>query len=241
MPYSQIVFIGHHKLRYLESIKQLKNYSTERFILIIGEDPSIPGEKKVHKIAHELENEIKTFWDVRIEQINKLELFKAVEQLIKIVKYEQKIGNEILFNTAGSIRVLSIAAYIVSCVLDLKIVTALPAYDENGQDIGVSEIIEIPILPIALPGKEQYEIINSIDNSVDSIDEIIDNMNLKHKLSDKKVKSERSRLSHHLKYLESQKIIIREKEGRNTKVYLTERGKLFKKLNKYLPINSYSD
>ncbi|RLI78115.1 transcriptional regulator, partial [Archaeoglobales archaeon] len=62
---TQIVFVGHHKKRLLESIRALREYPVRKVVLAVGEQES-SGEKKARKIAEELAEELKTVWDIEI-------------------------------------------------------------------------------------------------------------------------------------------------------------------------------
>ena len=195
----------------------------------MGEDPALSGEKFVYQIAQEMQEELGQFWDVQIERVNKTDVFTSVEQLYRIVDLEQKDGNNILINTTGALRILTIAGYIVASIAGVKIVSALPGYENEKELESIDQIIEIPTLPIELPTEEQLEILTIIGELVDSVDEIIMGLGKNEKkdeLSKKMLTNERARMSHHLKSLEVKGLIVREKIGRKMKVRSTNTGKL---------------
>jgi CRISPR-associated protein Csa3 len=239
MSCSQLLFIGHHKNRYISSLKKLQQYPTQKLILIVGEDPKLAGEKYVYQVAQEIKNDLERFWEVSIKKVNKTQVLLTIEQIFEIVNSEKKLGNQVLINTTGALRNLSIAGYIVACITGAKIFSAVPNYDNNKELDEIDQIIDIPILPIELPTNEQQEILSAIGDSIESVDEIIYNLANKKGTQDivkNKLTNERARLSHHLKYLESKGLLTREKNGRKTRVMITKTGKLLLKIGKIILI-----
>lgn len=219
---TQIVFVGHHKKRLLESIRALREYPVRKVVLAVGEQQS-SGEKKARKIAEELAEELKTVWDIEIVEIDKKDVMRAASQLVSLIKRE---GENVILNISGSLRTFAVAAYIAACVTGSKIITSIPRYDENDNEVGIEEIVEIPILPVEFPGKEQLEIISAMDSGVESLDDLVFRLNSGIKKGSKEFRSERSRLSHHLAKLEAAGFIRRKKVGRNVKIEPTSLGKI---------------
>ncbi len=222
---TQIVFVGHHKERLLESIRALRKLPVEKIILFVG-DKDLPGEEKVRKIAEELKKNLETVWEVEIKEIDKKNVIKAASQLIAVIEREKKEGREVIINASGSLRTLAIAGYIAACVTGAKIFSSIPRYDEKGEEVGIEEIIEIPTLPVDFPSKEQMEIISAIDGGVDSLDELVFRLNPGIKKDSKEFRNERSRLSHHLAKLERMGLVRKEKVGKNVRIVVTELGKI---------------
>jgi len=219
---TQIVFVGHHKTRLLESIRALREYPVRKIILAVGEQDS-SGERKARKIAEELAKELKTVWDTEIVEIDKKNIIRATSQLVSLIKRE---GEDVILNVSGSLRTFAIAAYIAACITGSRIITSIPRYDENDNEVGVEEIIELPILPIDFPGKEQIEIISAINGGINSLDELVFRLNPGIKKGSREFKSERSRLSHHISKLEKAGFVRREKVGRNVRIELTSLGSI---------------
>ncbi len=224
MPATQIVFVGHHKERLVESIRALRELPTTKVILAIGEE-ELPGESKVRKIAEEIRKEIETVWDVEIRRINKRNVIKAASQLIEIIRNEKQQGREVVINASGSLRTLAIAGYIAACVTSSRIFTSIPRYNEKEEEVGIEEIIEVPTLPVDFPGEEQMEIISSIGDGVESLDELILRLNPGISKGSSEFRRERSRLSHHLAKLEDAGLVRKEKRGRNVRIVLTPLGR----------------
>lgn len=220
---TQLVFVGHHKERLLESIKALRELSISKIILFIGEE-ELPGEKKVRKIAEELKKELRAIWDVEIEKIDKKNVIKAVMRLLEIIRNERAKGNEVVINASGSLRTLAIAGYIASCVANSRIFTSIPRYDEKEEEIGIEEIIEIPTLPVDFPTGEQLLILKAINGGVNALDELIKRLNPGIDRRNENFFKERSRVSHHLAKLEKMGVVRKVKVGRNVRIELTPLG-----------------
>ncbi|RLI83568.1 transcriptional regulator [Archaeoglobales archaeon] len=225
MPATQIVFVGHHKERLIESIRALREYPVAKIILAVGQQDS-SGEKKARKIAEELKDELKTVFDVEIVEIDKKNVMKAALQLADLINAEKERGNDVILNVSGSLRTFAIAAYIAACVTSSKVVSSIPRYDENENEVGIEEIVEIPILPVDFPGKEQLEIISAMDGGVDSLDDLVFRLNPGIEKGSKEFRSERSRLSHHLAKLEETGLVRRKKVGRNVRIEPTGLGRI---------------
>ncbi|MEM0302120.1 MAG: DUF6293 family protein [Archaeoglobaceae archaeon] len=221
---TQLVFVGHHKERLLESINAL-NLTVNKIILFVGEE-DISGEERVRRVAEELRNELKINFEVEIQEINKRDVIRAVMQLLRIIRAEKASGREVVINASGSLRTLAIAGYIAGCVANCKIFTSIPKYDENFEEIGVEQIIEIPTLPIDFPSEEQFRVLSTIESGVNSLDELILKLNPSIDRNSRIFFSERSRLSHLISKLETQGLLKREKVGRNVRIVLTDLGKI---------------
>jgi len=221
---TQIVFVGHHKKRLLESIRALREYPVRKVVLAVGQQGS-SGERKARKIAEELAEELKTVWDIEIVEIDKKDVMRAASQLVSLIKRESERG-EVILNISGSLRTFAVAAYIAACVTGSRIITSIPRYDENDNEVGIEEIVEIPVLPVDFPGKEQLEIISAMDSGVESLDDLVFRLNPDIKKGSKEFRSERSRLSHHLAKLEEAGFVRRKKVGRNVRIEPTSLGRI---------------
>ncbi len=230
MPTTHIVFVGHHKDRLIESISALREIPFSKLFLIIGEDDNLPGEQIVRKVANDILTELNKLWDIEIKRIDKKSVLRASNQLLKIIQEEKLKGNDVLLNASGSLRTLSVGAYIAACMTRSRMITSIPRYDDTGEEIGVEEIIEIPVIPVDYPGEEQRHIITLIGDGVESLDSIIFMITPDIQKDSKQFRSERSRLSHHLSKLEEAGFIKKEKRGRNISIKLTELGKMLSEI-----------
>jgi len=221
---TQIVFVGHHKERLLESIRALREHPVRKVVLAVGQQES-SGERKARKIAEELAEELKTVWDVEIVEVDKKDVMRAASQLVSLIRREGE-GGEVILNISGSLRTFAVAAYIAACVTGSRIITSIPRYDENDNEVGIEEIVEIPVLPVDFPGKEQLEIISVMDQGVESLDELVFKLNPDIKKGSKEFRSERSRLSHHIAKLEEAGFVRRKKVGRNVRIEPTGLGRI---------------
>ncbi|MBR1368215.1 hypothetical protein RJ53_01375 [Methanocalculus chunghsingensis] len=230
MPTTHVVFVGHHKDRLIESISALREIPFSKLFLIIGEDDNLPGEQIVKNVANDIQTELNKLWDIEVRRIDKKSVLKASNQLLKIIQEEKLKGNDVLLNASGSLRTLSVGAYIAACMTRSRMITSIPRYDDAGEEVGVEEIIEIPVIPVDYPGEEQRHIITLIGDGVDSLDSIIFMITPDIQKDSKQFRSERSRLSHHLSKLEEAGFIKKEKRGRNISIKLTELGKMLSEI-----------
>ncbi len=230
MPATQIVFVGHHKERLIESIRALREYPVTKIILAVGQQDS-SGEKKARKVAEELKNELKTVFDVEIVEIDKKNVMNAALQLVELINAEKDNGNETILNVSGSLRTFAIAAYIAGCVTGSRVISSIPLYDEKNEEIGIEEVVEIPILPVDFLGKEHMEILLAIGDGVESLDEIVFKLNPGIEKGSKEFTKERSRISHHLAKLENVGLITKEKFGRNVKITPTSLGRILRSIH----------
>ncbi|RLI81077.1 transcriptional regulator [Archaeoglobales archaeon] len=220
MMITQVVFVGLHKEKLIESIRALREEPVGKIILMVGEQ-ELPAEAKVRELAEELKKELETVYDVEISKIDKKNTLRAAKQLVELIREETEKGNEVLLNASGSLRNVSIAAYIAACITNSRIITSIPKYDDKENEVGIEEILEIPLIPVMLLPKEQIQIIQAIDGGVDSLDELIQRLNPGIGKSDAKFMKERSRISHHLSKLEDMGFVKRKKVGRNVRIERT--------------------
>ena len=219
----QFVFVGHKKERIIESIRALRREPISKIVLFIGEE-DIPGESKARRTAEELKRDLEPVYDVEIAKIDKKNVIGAAKKLLEMIRGEKE---GVLLNASGSLRSVAIAAYIAACVTGSRIVTSIPKYDENEEEIGIEEIIEVPTLPIDFPGEEQIQILTAVDSGVNSLDELVLKLNPDIKKKSREFFNERSRLSHHLSKLERAGFVVRQKRGRNVRIELTPLGRIF--------------
>ena len=219
------VFIGHSKERLIESIRGMRSDPVEKIVLITGEQDS-SGEKKSRGIAEELERDLSPVFDVTTERVDKRDIIRAAQQITEMIRVEKEDGNDTILNMSGSLRTFSIAAYIAGCITGSKMITAIPKYDRNGEEIGIEDIIALPALPLSLLKDEQQRILLAVNDGVASLDELVVKLDPKMKKSSDAFAKERSRLSHHLKKFEAMGLIVKEKSGKNVGVTLTGLGEM---------------
>ena len=252
MATTALVFVGHHKDRIIESIRSVRSFSVDKIIFIVGEQEST-GEKIARGIAKELTVDLKTFFDVEIKKIDKKDIMRAASQITDLIRNEQTDSRVVLLNMSGSLRTFSIAAYIAGCITRSKMITAIPEYDENDNEIGIEDIIYLPILPLTMLKEEQRRILVAIggggskspattsrkkksaavpetkikSGGVASLDELVLLLNPDIQKGTDAFATERSRLSHHLKNFESMGLVTKTKSGKNIVVQLTGLGEMF--------------
>jgi CRISPR-associated protein Csa3 len=132
-------------------------------------------------------------------------------------------------------------------------ITAIPKYDKDDNEIGIEDIIELPALPINTLKDEQLRILAALggdlgespttnsrkktaakasettsrSGGVASLDELVLLLDPKIKKGTDAFATERSRLSHHLKNFESMGLVTKTKSGKNVGVRLTGLGEMF--------------
>ena len=251
MTTTALVFIGHTKERIIESIRSVRPYSVGKIILVVGEQEST-GEQKARGIAEELTLDLATFFDVETIRIDKKDVMRAARQITDRIRKEQAAGNDVLLNMSGSLRTFSIAAYIAGCITGSKMITAIPLYNTDDEEIGIEDVIDLPSLPVNPLKDEQIRILAALggdrseppvtnsrkkkavasetksrSGGVSSLDELVHLLDPKIKKGSDAFATERSRLSHHLKNFEIMGLVTKTKSGKNVVVRLTGLGEMF--------------
>ena len=109
-----------------------------------------------------------------------------------------------------------------------KMITAIPKYDHDDNEIGIEDIIPLPPLPLDVIRTGQRRILAAIGEGVQSIDDLVLSLTPDIKKDSDAFPTERSRLSHHLKNFEKMGLIEKEKKGKNVGVKLTKLGELLR-------------
>ena len=252
MATTALVFIGHTKERIIESIRSVRSFSIDKIILVVGEQQTT-GEQKARGIAEELTKDLATFFDVETIRIDKKDVMRAAQQITGIIRKEQVSGRDVLLNMSASLRTFSIAGYISGCITRSKMISAIPKYDNDDNEIGIEDIIDLPALPINTLKEEQIRILTALwgernepkvtpsrkkkadrvsettsrYGGVASLDELVLLLDPNIKKSSDAFATERSRLSHHLKNFESMGLVTKVKSGKNVEVRLTGLGEMF--------------
>ena len=252
MATTALVFIGHTKERIIESIRGVRSVSIDKIILVVGEQQTT-GEQKARGIAEELTKDLATFFDVETTRIDKKDVMRAAQQITGIIRKEQASGRDVLLNMSASLRTFSIAGYISGCITRSKMISAIPKYDNDDNEIGIEDIIDLPALPINTLKEEQIRILTALwgdrneptvtpsrkkkaekvfettsrYGGVSSLDELVLLLDPKIKKGTDAFATERSRLSHHLKNFESMGLVTKTKSGKNVEVRLTGLGEMF--------------
>jgi CRISPR-associated protein Csa3 len=171
-----LVFIGHNKARLMDSIRKAQDYPVRKMILVTGEQGS-KAEDKAEGIARELKVELSPLYDVEIVKIDKKDVMRGASQIIDLVMREKAKGNEALINMSGSLRTFSIAGYIAGCLTRSTMITSIPKYGRNDEEVGIEEIIEVPALPLNFLKPDQVRILRAIGDDTISLEELIVSLN----------------------------------------------------------------
>jgi CRISPR-associated protein Csa3 len=230
MSITHIIFVGHHKERLMQSLKMSGDFPMVKIILVVGEQSS-SGEEKSRIIAEDIKKDLYSLVDTEIVYLDKKDVKRGALQLIDLIKSEEKSGFKSVINISGSLRTFAVSAYIAGSVTRSRVITSIPGYDDNDNEVGIEEVIEVPVLPVCFLRDEQMQIILSIDEGVDSLDELIMRINPSMEKYTDEFYKERSRVSHHLKVLEVGGLVEKNKKGRNISVSLSDLGILMSQIS----------
>ena len=198
-------------------------------MLVTGQQET-SGEPIAGQVAEELRADLSTpFYSVTIERIDKMSVAEAVTQLLKLLLPEKAAGNDILLDISGSLRIFSVVAYIVACLTQSKLVSVIPKYDAEGNELPeeVDAYLEIPILPQPMISAEQTKILATIGPGMESVETLVRTLYPESKANSKQYNTERSRTSYYLETLEKAGFISRTKEGKTVRIALTDLGKIY--------------
>lgn len=232
----QIFFVGYSKERLLRALNTLKDYPTDKVILIVGKQNA--EENILKKIAEEVvENELK-LWNVEIVEIDKENILNATYELIQLIKGQNE--EDTILNISGSLWTFAVAAYISASITGSRLISSIPVFSEKGEEIDVKGFIEIPVLPIDFPNDDQIDILTAIGDGVNSLDEIVSRLPPPKPKGGGYIrgvripKHERSKsgISHHLSKIEAKGFVRKTKVGRNVRIELTALGKMFIELRR---------
>lgn len=221
---TQIVLVGHTKERLIDGIRQ---FPIEKIILVLGENPKLEGEEKVIEVANVVEAVFKEIAMVKKIYVNKEDIFLSAQKILEIIIKEAKEGREIMINISGSLRQMAIACYIAALVSNIPIYSAIPKYDHDFKEIGVSEICQVPFFPIKEITGIKMDILKILEKEekIESIDMLI-----------KKIYSTilgdtynrfRAKISYYLKELEEEGFIQKKRIGKKVNIDLTQTGKIY--------------
>lgn len=223
-----IMPVGLKKERLLESIRR-SGHPIQKVYLVLGKDKKLSGEENVHKTAEEIEKTLNVLVEVEKIYVDKLDVYSAALEMLKVIKKEITEGNEVLINASDSIRTLCISCYVAAQLSGSRLYIALPKY-ENGEEVGIDKVVEIPIPPLKKISDDKLVIVKTLQEQggeVESINRLIELLEGKTEDDQKKYMAQRARMSYHLKGLEEDGLVEMRREGKNVKIKLTELGKAY--------------
>ena len=221
---TQIVLVGHTKKRLIEGIKQ---FPTNKLILVLGQNPNLEGESKVIKIAEELEEIFSKIMDVEKIYVDKENIFEASQTILEKILEETKADHAVQINISGSLRQMAIACYIASLVSNTPIYSVLPKYDQEFREIGIKEIHSIPFFPIKELSKGNMQILEILNETerVESIEQLVTLIYTD--VTKNNMNQLRAKISYYLKELEEDGFIQKKREGKKVTIELTALGKIY--------------
>lgn len=222
-----IMPVGPEKEILLESIKK-SGHPIQKVYLVLGKDKNLAEEKEAYKAATEIEKTLNVLIEVEKIYVDKLDVYSAVLDMLKVIKQELSEGNDVLINSTGSTKTMCIACYIASQLSGSKLYMVIPKF-KGDKEVEIDRVAEILIPPLKRVGEDKIVIIKTIDEEggeVESINKLIEL--LEGKTEDQKTyMAQRARMSYHLKGLEEDGLVVMQREGKNVKIKLTELGKAY--------------
>jgi len=222
-----IMPVGPEKDILLESIKK-SGHPIQKVYLVLGKDKNLSGEKEAYKAATEIEKTLNVLIEVEKIYVDKLDIYSAVLEMLKVIKKEISEGNDVLINSTGSTKTMCIACYVASQLSGSKLYMVIPKF-KGDKVVGIDRVVEILIPPLKRIGEDKIVIIKTIDEEggeVESINKLIEL--LEGKTEDQKTyMAQRARMSYHLKGLEEDGLVVMQREGKNVKIKLTELGRAY--------------
>ncbi len=221
-----VIPVGVNKERLLESIRK-SGYPIQKVYLVVGKDIDV-DLKAVESAAAEIEKTLKVLVEVDKIKVEKMDVYAAALEILKVIKREIDSGGEVLINATDASRTMCIASYVAAQLSNSKLYMAVPKF-ENGKEVGIEKIEEIAIPPLKRISDDKMLIIKTIQEQggeVESINKLIEL--LEGKTDDqKRYMAQRARMSYHLKGLEEDGLVEMKREGKNVKIRLTELGQAF--------------
>jgi len=217
---THIVPVGHTPETLIES---LRRHPLNRVVFIVGNKPERKSEQKAQLVVEKVKEALGSLsYDTLL--VDPENVFSAAILIAEKIKIESKSAN-VKVNLSGSLRTIGIAAYIAGLMTKSEAYVGVPEYKDD-KAIGVSEIVNLPLIPVHELTEGKQNILKAVGESEKSLDEIVASLNSKVKVGSQEYVSEKSRISHHLKDLKD-KFIETDKDGRNLRIKLTQLGKLY--------------
>jgi len=221
---TQLVLVGHTKVRLVEGIKQIP---TDRLVLVVGNNPNLEGEVKVYEIAEEIEGIFEKLMQVSQIRVDKENVFQAAIQLLTVIREEILEGNEVQINVSGSLRQIAIASYIAALVSGTAIYSVIPKYDSNFQEVGIEKFYSIPSFPIKELSREPIKILQLLEQEkqIESVEVLISM--IYPNATKARLNRLRAKISYYLKSLQEEGFIRKQREGKKVTLELTPLGKIY--------------
>jgi len=221
---TQIVLVGHTKVRLMEGIKRV---STDKLVLVVGNNPNLEGEAKVVETAEAIEIIFRDLMVIEWLRVDKEDIFAAARVILQKVEEEIEKGIEVKINISGSLRQMAIACYIVALVSKTPIFSVLPEYDADFQEIGVKEVYEVPYFPIKQVSVAEVEILKVVNGkgTVESIEQLM--AEAYGKVAEREYNRVRAKISYYVKELEEEGFIRKRRVGQKVQIELTPLGEIY--------------
>lgn len=224
---THIVPVGFTPEKLIESVGYLVRQHVAHKVIIV----TLKGDENresVQAALKKLRDGLKAIGiKIQLEEqvVSREDAFKITIDLLKMIEGEAKNGRLVKINIAGGMRHVGIAAYIASLVSRVEVYSDLP--ESSGGDYMLNGILEIPSIPIKEIPSEQSEILQVLGDGVDSLDDLVKKMKPQFEKGADEYNNERSRLSHHLKKLEEDGFVIKEKRKKTVSIQRSNLGEIY--------------
>ncbi|MFW3145817.1 MAG: DUF6293 family protein [Thermoplasmatota archaeon] len=222
----------------------LKEYPTNRVILLNGRDPSTEIERMSRKNGQRIREMVRATMDIEEIELDIFDFYKAARQLRKLFQDLADEGWSVHVNLSTGNRIVSSAALLASFMTG-----ATPYYvrperysipeDQEVLSYGVEEVIRIPSVRIMGPDVKQETVLRVLGGMGGSarhetsliapLDEVKNFFTERKEGESKRAHLARKRafLSRTLRNMEREGYISLQKRGRFVNVVLSETGALF--------------
>jgi len=115
--------VGVNKERLLESIRK-SGYPIQKVYLVLGKDIDMDFEA-VKTSAAEIEKTLKVLVEVDKINVDKMDVYTAALDMLKVIKVEMDEGSDVLINVTDASRTLCLASYVAAQLSGSKLYMAI--------------------------------------------------------------------------------------------------------------------
>lgn len=218
--YTHIVLVGISAEKMIASLRQ---FPVHKIITVVHyEDES---KTAIHNSVKKL---VQSFEGLEFEKhnIETENILTASMQLLDIIRYEIQNDTVVKVNISCGLRNIGVSAYIAAFVSGISIYSDIAERgDENVYRL--KGILDLPPFPIKDLSQEQMDILEKIEDGVDSMDMLIKRLKPDHTKNSHTLGRERSRLNHHIKNLKNDRLVETEKCNRCLTIKRSDLGEIY--------------
>ncbi|WP_406656680.1 DUF6293 family protein [Methanolobus sp. ZRKC2] len=229
--YTHIVLVGISAEKMIASLRQ---FPVHKIVTVTH-----CGDENKTDIQNSIKKLTQTFESLEFEKhnIETENILTASMQLLDIIKQETRDDTVVKVNISCGLRNIGVSAYIAAFVSGISIYSDIPEHEDEDTYI-LKGILDLPPIPIKDLSREQMDILEKLEDGVDSMDILISRMKPNHVKNSNKLGRERSRLSHHIKNLKNDRLVETEKCNRCLVIRRSELGEIYFKGKKIKDMQS---